>query len=130
VPNLIAQLQAILTVQNNLVSPPPYITNFDFQNPTQNATSSFFDSFFQATSAGVTVPLPAAAVSCLMVQNLHASAIVNVEYTPFGGTITTLGIGPQGVFIFYDPLGAAPGISALILNGIAVTVPCMVFASK
>ena len=73
-PNVQVILQSILTATNNLVSPAPYIANFDFQNPTLNANTIFYDPYFQATGGGASVSLPASKVFLLAVQNLSTGA--------------------------------------------------------
>ena len=128
-PNIQVILQGILTATNNLVSPAPYIANFDFQNPTLNATSMFYDPFFQATVGGVAVSLPAAEVFLVAVQNLDVVHNLTVTVTPFGGAASPITLGPGGVYVYFDPTETGQGISAVTLTGITATVPAFVMAS-
>lgn len=119
-PNVQVILQSILTATNNLVSPAPYIANFDFQNPTLNGSSIFFDPFFQATGGGAAVSLPAAKVFLVAVQNLSPvspATNLTVTVTPFGGAASPIVLGPGGVYIYFDPTEAGQGISAVTLTG-------------
>jgi hypothetical protein len=125
-PNILVELQAILTASNNLVAPPPYIANFDFGNPVLGATSYYQEPYFQATTGGVAVPLSAATVFLIAVQNLHASALLHVTHTPTGQAISTCSIGPGGIVIFFDPLETGGGFTALTLTGVGSTVPAFV----
>ena len=101
-PNLIVTLQAILSATNNLVSPPPYIANWDFGNPTLGATTFYQDPYFQALVGGSSVPLPllGGKVFLIAVQNLSPSAILQVTHTPFGAAASTCSVGPNGVVTF------------------------------
>lgn len=116
-PNVNVILQAILTATNNLVSPAPYIANFDFQNPTLNASGIFFDPFFQATGGGAAVPLPTGKVFLVAVQNLSSNLNLTVTVTPFGGAASPLTLGQNGVYIYFDTSGTGQGISAVTLTG-------------
>ena len=125
-PNIIIELQAILTASNNLVLPPPYIANFDFGNPTLGATSYYQEPFFQALVGGSAVPLPAATVFLIAVQNLHATALLHVTHTPTGQAASTCSIGPGGLVILFDTLETGGGFTALSLTGVGSTVPAFV----
>jgi hypothetical protein len=110
-------LQSILTATNNLVSPAPYIANFDFQNPTMNAATFFYDPYFQAQGGGASVALPAAKVFLVAVQNLSTLAGLTVTVTPFGGAPSGILLGPGGVYIYFDPTESGQGVSAVTLTG-------------
>ena len=125
-PNTNVELQAIVTASNNLITPPPYIANFDFGNPTLGATSYFQEPYFQATTGGVAVALPASPVFFILIQNLHATAILRVTVTPTGQAASASTCGPGGVVIFFDPLEIGGGFTALTLTGLSVTVPAFV----
>lgn len=116
-PNVQVILQSILTATNNLVSPAPYIANFDFQNPTLNANTIFYDPYFQATGGGASVALPASKVFLLAVQNLSTGAALTVTVTPFGGAASPIILGPGGVYIYFDPSETGQGISTVTLTG-------------
>lgn len=129
-PNLSIELQAILAVSNQLSQIPPYIVNFDFLNPTQSATGSFFDPFFQAANPGPTaVPLPAATVFSVLIQNLSQTGqVLIVNVTPTGGASQAYRLGQNGIWIYFDPLETGTGITALTLAGAAAGItPAMVF---
>lgn len=126
-PNMNVELQAILTVTDNLLTPPPYTDNYDFQNPTCGATNLLKLPFFQATTGGAAVTLPASPVFFIFVQNLSSSgALLHVTHTPTGGSASTCSIGQGGVVILYDPLETGGGFTALTLTGIGGTVPAFV----
>lgn len=125
-PNLNVVLQGVLTASNNLVTPPPYLINFDLQNPSMGALVLFSDPYFQALAGGSAVSLPAAIVSLILVQNLSPGSVLKVTCTPNTGSPATYQIGPQGVFCLYDPTKAGVGFTALTLQGIGFTVPAMV----
>jgi len=127
-PNIEVILQGILTATNNQLSPPPYIANFDFQNPTLGATSIIYDPFFQALVGGSAVSLPAAKVFLIVVQNLSTTANLSVTHTPFGGSASTAVYGPGGVCVLFDPTEEGGGFSALTLTGVGGTVPAFVMA--
>lgn len=116
-PNVQVILQSILTATNNLVSPAPYIANFDFQNPTLNASTIFYDPYFQALGGGASVSLPAGKVFLLAVQNLATNAPLTVTVTPFGGAASPIILGPGGVYIYFDPTEMGQGISSVTLTG-------------
>jgi len=127
-PNINVELQAILTATNNLITPPPYIANFDFGNQTLGATSYYQEPFFQALVGGSAVPLPAAKVFFIAVQNLSTASVLQVTHTPFGAAASTCSVGPGGMVIFFDPLETGGGFSALTLTGIGGTVSAFVMA--
>lgn len=127
--NISAIFQAVITATNNQLSPPPYIANFDFQNPTLNANVIFYEPFFQAvTGGGSVVTLPAAKVFAVIVQNIDATNLLTVTYTPFGGAPTSITLGLQGMFIYFDPNKTGTGISALTLTGTVATTAAFVMA--
>lgn len=128
-PNLFIELQAILAVSNQLSQIPPYIVNFDFGNPTQSATQSFFDPFFQAANPGpTTVNLPASPAFTVLIQNISQTGqVLIVNATPAGGSSQAYRIGQGGVWMYFDPLETGTGITALTLAGAASTTPAMVF---
>ena len=124
--NIIAELQAVLTISNNLMSPPPYIGNFDFGNPTLNA-NSFFSDVFLAITGGVSIALPGSPVFCVIVQNISTSGqVLQVAVTPTGGSAQTYSYGPSGMFVHIDPNETGAGITALTLTGVGGTVPAFV----
>jgi hypothetical protein len=127
---MLAVLQGVLNVTNNLQSPSPYIINFPFGNPTLNATSVFFDPFFQALNTGSTITLPANPSYAICVLNLSTTANLSVQFTPVGNPATIVQVGPGGIVIpVFDPNKAGPGVSSLLLTGIGGTVPAMVLAA-
>ncbi len=125
-PNALIELQAILTASNNLVAPPPYIANFDFGNPTLGATSYYQEPYFQAVSGGSAVPLPFAKVYFIIVQNLSATASLQVTHTPFGSSASSTIYGPGGLCILFDTSETGQGFSALTLTGQGGTVQAFV----
>ncbi len=125
-PNINVVLQSILTASNNLVTPSPYIANFDFGNPTLGATSIFVEPYFQALVTGSAVTFPVLPVFFMAVQNLHATAILKVLYAPPSQPSNIINLGPGGVFLIFDPTKTGTGINALQLTGISVTVPAFV----
>jgi hypothetical protein len=127
-PNIQAILQAVVTLTNNLVSPAQYIANFDLQNPTLNAATVYYDPYFQATTGGISVPLPAAKIFALIVQNLSTTNNLMIDITPFGGSLDPITVGPGGVFIYFDPTELGQGISAVTLLGVGATVSAFVLA--
>jgi hypothetical protein len=129
-PNIQVVLQAILSATDNLISPPPYIANFDFGNPTLGATNIFFDPYFQALAGGSAVALPAAKVFLIAVKNQSATAVLTVTVTPFGGAASSVNLGVGGAYIVIDPAETGTGFSALTLTGVGGTVPAMVLAGK
>jgi hypothetical protein len=133
-PNIQAILQGILTATDNTQSPAPYVTNFDFQNPTLNATNSFFDAFFQALTTGSAVPLGAGAGAlafAIIVINRSATNNLQITVTPTGGVAAIVGtIGPGGPFVAFDPTENGLGWSALTLTGLGATVPATVYTAK
>lgn len=133
-PNIQVILQTAVAVMNNLVSPQVQVVNLDLGNPTlPNAgvggTAVFYDPYFQAPIAGANVALPAAKVSCIIVQNLSLTANLNVEVTPFGGVAQFVIYGPGGVCILFDPSEAGTGFSGLTLLGVGGIVPAMVLVA-
>lgn len=125
-PNMQLVFQAVLSLTNNLVSPAPQISGFDFANPTLGATTVFFDPYFQALSSGSPVPFPTNNVFAIFVQNLSTTANLNVTITPFGGSPSVSTYGPAGVFICFDPAEVGTGFGVLTLQGVGGTVPAMV----
>jgi hypothetical protein len=134
VPNIQAILQGILTATDNTQSPAPFVVNFDFQNPTLNATTDYFDAFFQALTTGSNVPLGVgggALSFCLIVINRSLTNNLQITVTPTGGVAAIVGtIGPGGVFVVFDPPETGLGWTALTLTGIGATVPATVFTAK
>jgi hypothetical protein len=133
-PNIQAILQGILTATDNTQSPAPYIVNLDFQNPTLNATTYFFDAFFQALVGGSSVPLSVSAGAlsfCIIVINRSLTNALQISVTPTGGAAAIIGtIGPGGVCVLFDPPETGLGWTALTLTGIGATVPATVFTAK
>jgi len=128
-PNIQVILQGILTVTNNLVSPAPYIANFDFQNPTIGSTSIFYDPYLQAPTGGIALSLPAAIVYVMAVQNLSTTQNLTVTITPNAGAASPITLGPGGVYLYFDPQQLGQGISAVTLTGIGATVSAFVLAA-
>jgi len=121
--NQIVQLQAVVTVQNNLLAAQPYLSDFDFNNPTLNTTAFYGDIVAALPIPGVTLQLPSATVWCAMVQNIAASGLLQVTPTP-GAAIT---LGPQGVWSYFDPTETGSGITNLVVGGVGgATVLCLV----
>ena len=121
-------LQGIVTLTNNQLSPAPYIANFDFQNPTLNATTVYFEPYFIAGTGGSAVPLPAAKIFGLIIQNIGGLGNLTVTITPFGGAASPITLAPGGVFIYFDPTENGQGISAVTLTGIGLPVSAFVLA--
>ncbi len=133
-PNIQAILQGILTATDNTQSPPPYVTNVDFQNPTLNATFDYLERFFQALTTGSAVPIGVgggALSFCLIVINRSATNNLQITVTPTGGAAAIVGtIGPGGVFVVFDPTESGLGWTTLTLTGIGATVPATVYTAK
>ena len=133
-PNINVVLQSIIAVTNNLITPAPQIINFDFQNPTMPSTGTggtvaYFDPYFQALTGGSAVNLPVAKVFALAVQNIASAGLLTVSYTPFGGSATSINIGPNGVLLLFDPAESGTGISAVTLTGNGGTIPAAVLVA-
>lgn len=126
-PNLNCILQAVLAVQNNLISPTPQIATVDLGNPTYPGKVFFYEPFFQATTGGSAVPIPPSFsnVFLVIIQNISPTANIQVQVTPQGQSQTTFSYGPSGAFIYIDPAGIG-GISALTVVGVGGTVPVSV----
>jgi hypothetical protein len=135
-PNINVIFQAIAVVTNQQVSNAPQVATFDFANPTlpigsTGGTAFVYNPQVQAlTSPGTTVTLPAT-VYAIFVQNLSTSTgIVQVVVTPNGQFATSpMPIGPNGVFVLFDPGETAGGFTALKLTAITGTVPCAVLVA-
>jgi hypothetical protein len=131
-PNLQVIMQSIVAVTNALVTNAPQIQTLDFQNPTMNGTTVFFDPYLQATTSGtvVTLPLlPSGKVYGLFVQNLSATNNLQIIYTPFGLGIASFQVGPNGVFVIFDPSESGSGFSNLTVQGIGGAVSAMVLVA-
>ena len=128
-PNLSIELQAFLAVANLANPIPPYIVTYDFGNPTLQGTSSYFDPYFQATTGGVAVPLPATPVFCVFIQNVTSTAVIlQIAVTPTGGAPQNYLLGQQGLWMYSDPSETSgDGISAITLTGLVSTASAMVF---
>jgi hypothetical protein len=124
-PNINCILQAVIAVTNNQLSPQPQIANVDLGNPTIGATQIISETYLQAIAAGITIPLPNP-TNFAIVQNLAASGLIRVVYTPSGQPQTFINLGPQGVFIYFDPSGTGTAVTQLIVGGIGSTLPCLV----
>lgn len=134
-PNINVLLQAILTASDNTQFPSPYVSNIDLQNPSMSSAQYFSDAFFPAVTGGSSVPLGTGMTGpayCIVVINRSATLYVQISLQPNGGSLEIMGqIGPQGVFVIFDPAqNAGAGYNALTLTGIGGTVPCTVFASN
>jgi len=129
-PNINCILQAVLAIQNNLISPPPQITTVDLGNPTLNGTQFFYEQYIQATVGGTGqgMPGPGGIAYLVIVQNLSPTADMNVQFTPVGGVQTTIKTGPNGAFIYCDP-SEHGGINQLNLLGIGGTVPALILVA-
>jgi hypothetical protein len=125
-PNINCILQAVVAATNNLLSPQPQIVNFDFGNPTLGAKLLEFIPYFMAfTTPGTAVALPIVPSFVLMVQNLSATANIQVAVTPGGSGQAVFPIGPQGLFIYMDPTETTAGITAATIIGVGGSVPTM-----
>lgn len=132
--NCILQAIAVVTDQNSPNFPP--IATLDFQNPTlpiagvAGGTDSFFDPYFQASVAGTSVPFPVVGgvtkAFGLFVLNKSTAGTLAVNYTPFGGVLASIIVGPRGLVIIFDPSEAGSGIASATLAGIGATVPASV----
>lgn len=129
-PNVIAILQAKFSITDNLAPGTPYIANYDFQNPTLNATDVYFEPYFQALTTPSNVFLPAAIVSLVAIKNLSAAAIIQVNVQPNGAGIQGCFYGPGAICILFDPAGTGSGWVSVSITGVSVTVPCMVLVGK
>lgn len=130
-PNINCILQAIAVVTNQNLPNFPLIANFDFQNPTlpsagTGGTAAFWEPYFQAPAGGAGVTLPAAVIFGVFVQNLSTTANLIVGYTPNGGSASLITLGPNGVFIYFDPSEAGSGIANVNLTGVGSTVSASV----
>lgn len=134
-PNVNLILQAVVALQNNLISPAPQIAKMDFGNPTMGGTNSvggtqfFYEPYFQALVGGVAVTLPAAKIFAIFVQNLSPTGVLQVTFTPFGGAPCPVNYGPNGLCILFDPLETGTGFSGLTLAGVGGTIPASVLVA-
>ena len=128
-PNLSITLQAQLNVTDTTLTPSPQIITRSLNNPTLAATVSFYDPFFQASTATV-VPLPAAVVYIAYVKNLDAAATLTVIHTPTGGASQSEVLVPGGVFLIFNPSEGAGGITALSLTSSAGPTSAEVMVAK
>lgn len=124
--NISLILQTILAATNNNASNAPQVVNFDFANPTLTGTDFYYNPYVQATTGGVSIPLPASPVFAILVQNKSASGTLQVAYTPTGASSTISTIGPNGCIILFDPLETGGGWTALTLTGVGGTQPAAV----
>jgi hypothetical protein len=126
-PNIQAILQANLSATNNLRTPPPYIVNFDFANPTFAATTLFYEPYFLASTTGSAVQLPATTCYLLAVLNLSSSISLGVTITPTLQPVTTFVLGPGDPLIIMNPSKAVgTGFTTLLLSaGTSPNCPCM-----
>jgi hypothetical protein len=128
--NLSIVLAATLTVSDTTLSPSPTIVSRSFNNPTNAATVSFYDPFFQA-AAGTVVPLPAATCFIAYVKNLDAAANLTVSWTAVGAAgASTFLLVPGGVFVYFCPTEGAGGFTAMTLTASAGTINTEVFVAK
>jgi len=125
--NLIAgiTLQGVSVAANNTP------LNIGLQGITLGCTAYFYDNFFQATTAGAVVALPAATVYVAYVRNLGANPIT-VSFSPVGGipssvvlSVVTTGFG--GVFWYMQTAEANGGITSMTLTAGTAATSCEVF---
>lgn len=130
-PNINCILQAVLAVQNNLVSPPPQITTIDLGNPTFNGTVAFYEQYVQVPTTGFTqaIPAPSLIAYAAVVQNLSPTSNLTISVAPVGGIANTATLGPQGLWIYFDPAKAG-GITGLLLAGVGSTVPALIWVAN
>lgn len=88
------------------------------------ATASFYDAYLQAGSgAGTVLTLPAAQIWVVYVKNLHASQTLTVQLTVIGGVQISAAnspiLPPGGVFMYWNPVETAGGITGVTLIGSA-----------
>lgn len=129
-PNINCILQAVLAVQNNLISPTPQIVTIDLGNPTLNGTVFFYEQYIQATTTGVGqgMPGPGGIAYLAVVQNLSTTSNLTITVIPNGGVQNILTLGPGGVWIYCDPKEVG-GISGLTLTGVGATVPALIMVA-
>jgi hypothetical protein len=133
-PNIAAILQCILIAEDVTQSPPPYVANIDFQNPTLNGTKFYYDAFFQALDTGSNVPIGGGGggvdAYLILVINRSTGTNLQVTVTPTGGAAAIVGtFGPGGVCLLMDPTESGIGWSALTLTGVGATCPATVFTA-
>ena len=132
-PNINCILQAIVVVTDQKASNFPQIASFDFQNPSlpsgaNGGTVVYWEPYFQASTIGSSVPLPAQITYGLFIRNLSLTANVNLTYTPAASVPTTIFLGPGGVFVYFDPSEAGTGITAITLTGVGGIVSLSILA--
>jgi hypothetical protein len=128
--NLSIVLTATLTVSDTTLAPSPTIVSRSLNNPTNAATVSFYDPFFQVTGATV-VNLPAATCFIGYVKNLDAAATLTVAWTAVGAAgSSTMVLVPGGVFIYFLPTESAGGFTAMTLTPSAGTISAEVLLGK
>jgi hypothetical protein len=128
-PNIQIQLSGNLTLQNILGGGVQQVVNQNFGNPTLQGTWGDYSAYFQAaTSPGSVYNLTGQVVFIVFVQNLHATASLQVSYENEGSsTVMTTTIGPGGIFLYFTPgENAGTGIQALTLIGLGSVVPAYV----
>jgi hypothetical protein len=92
------------------------------------ATAYYYNNFFQATTSPTTVALPAATVYVCYVRNLDSTNNLSVNFTPNGGTASSLVLTPYasgsfgGFFCYFNTATTAGGITALTLTASSSTV--------
>jgi hypothetical protein len=134
-PNINVILQGILTATDNTQSPPPYVANIDFQNPTLAGSKFYYDAFFLAASSpGSNVPIGGggggADAFLILVINRSSATNLQVNVTVTGAGVAEAAVlGPGGVCLLYDPTEAGPGWSALTLISMSGTCPATVFTA-
>ena len=130
-PNINCILQAVLAVQNNLLSPPPQISTIDLGNPTFNGTVAFYEQYVQVPTTGYTqaMPGPSAIAYAAVVQNLSPTGNLTISVGPVGGIVNTATLGPQGLWIYFDPAKVG-GITGLLLAGVGSTVPALIWVAN
>lgn len=127
-PNINCILQAIAVVLDQNNSNFPQLVNFDLLNPTLPGTVSYFDPYFQAPLTGKVVPLPAATVFGLVLQNKDPTNILTISFTIPPAEVVSQNLGIGGVFIYFDPAKTGGGISAMTLTGNVATVAVSILA--
>jgi hypothetical protein len=134
-PNISIILQAQWVMTDTTLTPSPQIVQRSLNNPTLNATSSYYDPFFQTVNGTVVVPLPAATVWLVYVRNLSNTGPMTVNFTPAGGASQNLVLvqgptaGNGGYFIYHQPAETAGGITALSITAVAVLPACVLVAA-
>lgn len=97
------------------------------------ATASYYDAYFQASTSGTVVPLPALTVFMVYIKNLGATQNLTIQFTAHGGTLLSTAnspvLLPGGVFMYWNTSEASNGIDAVTLTASGSTGPAEILAA-